>query len=221
MHAVRTYSVAALAAMIVLSLLAPPARAQAPTTLRVAIANPARIFNEIRETKDLQSKFAADLAGLQEQAKARELKLRDLQSARDTIKPDSPQYNERNDELVRMAIEYEVWKQTTQRSMERQQKERIKNMFDRITETVTKIAQQKGIDLVIAEVHPDIPENLDSIQLQDLRNRLISRNILYNTDVADITNEVIAALDAQYTGGAGAGGTTQPPPGGPAGGGQR
>src|SRR5262245_27634749 len=95
-----------------------PAAAQ-NTPTRVAIANPARIFNEIQETKDLQAKFNNDLSALNVQKKEKELKLNDTKSARDAVKPDSTTWAERNEELMRLAVEYEVWQRVTQADLER------------------------------------------------------------------------------------------------------
>ena len=203
-------------AVLLLLTLALPAAAQA-TTAKVATANPARIFNEIQETKDLQAKFNADLGTLNDQRKQKELQINDTKAARDSLKPDTAQWAERNKELVRLAVEYEAWQKIVQADLERQQKVQMRAIFDRITETVGQVATSRQIDLVIAEVRPELPESLDQLNTNDLRARLISRNVLFSVPQVDISNEVIAAMDAKYKGGAGtagtgAGGTTAAPP---------
>ena len=190
---------AALAAALLLSL-ALPAMAQ-----KVATANPAHIFNQIQETKDLQAKFNADLGALNEQRKQKELQINDTKAARDSLKPDTAQWAERNKELVRLAVEYEAWQKIVQADLERQQKMQMKAIFDRITESVAQVAASRQIDLVIAEVRPELPDNIDQINTNDLRARLISRNVLFSTPQVDISNDVIAAMDAKYKGGGTAG----------------
>lgn len=186
-----------MASLLFAAVLTLPVAAQT-TTARVAIANPAKIFNEIQETKDLQAKFNTDLSALDLQRKERELTLKDTRTARDALKPDSQQWAERNQELLRLAIEFEVWQRATQADLERQQKTQMKAIFDKITDAIAQVATTKGIDLVIAEVRPDLPETLDQIQVNDLRARLVSRNVLFNTPGVDISAEVIAAMDAKY-----------------------
>jgi Skp family chaperone for outer membrane proteins len=202
-------------AVLLLLTLALPAAAQA-TTAKVATANPARIFNEIQETKDLQAKFNADLGTLNEQRKQKELQINDTKAARDSLKPDTAQWAERNKELVRLAVEYKAWQEIVQADLERQQKMQMRAIFDRITETVGQVATSRQIDLVIAEVRPELPENLDQMNTNDLRARLISRNVLFSVPQVDISNDVIAAMDAKYKGGgagtAGTGDTTASPP---------
>jgi Skp family chaperone for outer membrane proteins len=193
----------AAALLLALSL---PAMAQ-----KIATANPARIFNEIQETKDLQSKFNADLTALSDQKKQKELQLRDTQAARDSLKPDTAQWAERNKELMRLAVEYEVWQKVVQADLERQQKMQMKAIFDRITESVGQVAASRQVDLVIAEVRPELPDNLDQVNTNDLRARLISRNVLFSVPQVDISNDVIAAMDAKYKGGGTAGATGAAP----------
>ena len=203
----------ALAVTLLLSL-ALPAAAQTSTG-KIATANPAVIFNQIQETKDLQAKFNADLGTLNDQRKQKELQINDTKAARDSLKPDTAQWAERNKELVRLAVEYKAWQEIVQADLERQQKMQMRAIFDRITETVGQVAASRQIDLVIAEVKPELPESLDQMNTNDLRARLISRNVLFSVPQVDISNDVIAAMDAKYKGG-GAGTAGAAPTGAPA-----
>src|SRR5688572_13934383 len=201
----------ALAVTLLLSLALPAAAQTSPG--KIATANPAVIFNQIQETKDLQAKFNADLGTLNEQRKAKELQINDTKAARDSLKPDTTQWAERNKELVRLAVEYKAWQEIVQADLERQQKMQMKAIFDRITETVGQVATSRGVVLVIAEVKPELPDNIDQVNTNDLRARLISRNVLFSQPQVDISNDVIAAMDAKYKGGAPAVvGTTGRPP---------
>jgi len=180
-----------------LSAVASPALAQS----KVGICNPARIFNEIQETKDLKAKLENDIKTLDAQRADKQLKLKDAQTNRDQLKPDAPGWAERNQELLRLAIEFDVWQRSMQADLEAQQKRQMKTLFDKITGAVATVAAQKGLDIVIAEQRPELPESLDQVQVNDLRARLTARNVLFNTPQADISNDVIAAMDAAYKAG--------------------
>jgi Skp family chaperone for outer membrane proteins len=197
MKLARLLPVALVAAVLLMTTPAPAQTAQA----RIAIANPARIFTEIQQTRDLQAKFKNELDAVNTERQQRELKLNDTRAARDSLKPDSPQWAERNQELVRLAVEYEVWQRMMQAELERQQKQQMRVIFDQITEAVGRVASQRGIELVIAEVRPDLPDTLDQINVNDLRARLVSRNVLFNAPQVDISNDVIAEMDARYRAG--------------------
>jgi Skp family chaperone for outer membrane proteins len=193
-----------LAALALAAFVSPAAPALAQGTAvptKVAICNPARIFNEIQETKDLKAKLENDLKVLEGERTTRQTKIKDAQAARDALKSDSPQWTERNQELLRLAIDYDVWQKTMQADLEGQQKRQMATLFNKITQSVAQVAAAKGLDLVIAEQRPDLPENMDQIQVNDLRARLTARNVLFNTPQVDISNDIIAAMDAAYKSG--------------------
>ena len=134
-----------------------------------------------------------------EMTKRQELK--DLQAQRDTLKPDSPQYAKINQDLVQKSIEFEVWGRIQQAEIQRQQKNQMKSLFEKITTATAEVATQRGIDLVIAEQRPDFPDNLDQLNVDQLRVLINQRNVLFNSAAADLSNEIIAAMDAKYKAG--------------------
>jgi Skp family chaperone for outer membrane proteins len=77
----------------------------------------------------------------------------------------------------------------------------IKMLYDKITAKIGAVALQRGIELVLAEQRPELPPDMDQISIDQLRQLLGGRNILYNVETADISNQVIAALDADYKAG--------------------
>ena len=209
----------AAALVICLTFAAGVARAQEST--HVAVVNPARAFQEMQETKDLKQKLENDRKQLEGEVTTRQQKVKDLQAARDLLKPDSTQYQEADKNFMQEAIQFDTWSKITQAQLQGQQKQQMKILFDKIVAATAQVAQQKNIDLVIADQRPDLPENLAAINVEQLRAILNGRNVLYNNTKADITNDVIAALDANYKSSGGGAASSAPAAGGtpaPAGG---
>jgi len=190
---------ALLALAIALAGSALPARAQ--TAAKVGTANVMKIFNEIQETKDLNAKMANDVKNMDAQNQEKKQKLRDLQAARDALKPDSPQYEQKNQEWTREVIEYEAWFQTTQVNLARTQKLQTLQLFNKIQAAVAEVATQKGIDLILAEQRPDLPENLEQLKVEEVRNWITARNVLYLNNSIDISSDIITNLDQKYKSG--------------------
>jgi len=174
---------------------------QAFAQIKIATVNAAKVFNEIQETKDLKAKMENDQKTLQAQDLEKKTKLKDLQSARDALKPDAPQYNDANKQLMQAAVDYEVWQRIQGADIQRQQKTQMLAIFNKITTSVSEVATQKGLDLVIAEQRPEIPDNLDQINVDQVRLLINQRNVLYSTPNVDISNDVIASMDAKYKAG--------------------
>jgi Skp family chaperone for outer membrane proteins len=168
------------------------------STARIGIANVGKILTDMQETKDLQSRLATEGKNLEQMVKEKQQKLKDLEAARNTIRPESPLYQERNRELMQMAIEYDSWLKMTQADMQRQQKLQTKMLFEKIQTAIGKVAAAKGFDLVIADQRGDLPENVDQINIDQLRGLINNRIILYSNNSMDITQDVITRLDEQY-----------------------
>ena len=168
---------------------------------KIATVNAAKVFNEIQETKDLKSKMENDQKNLQATDLQKKTQLKDLQSARDALKPEAPDYDKANQALMQAAFDYEVWQRIQGANIQRQQKEQMLKIFNKITTAVSQVATQKGLDLVVAEQRPEIPDNLDQINVDQVRLLINQRNVLFSTPNVDISTEVIAAMDAAYKAG--------------------
>ncbi len=177
-------------------LLAAPLMAADAT--RIAVANTARIFSEMQELKDLRVKLQSEqklLAGVNTEKRD---KLSALKSARDALKVDSPQYQDKNAELMKAAVEYEAWGKINEANVQRDQKLQMRRLFEKIEQAVAEVAKQKGYDLVVTDQRPDLPDDVDQLTLDQLRALINSRNVLYANEKADISNDVLALLDARY-----------------------
>ena|ERR1700733_1460632 len=184
-----------------MALLLSTAMLNAQTPPKIAVANPAKIFNELQETKDLKAKMDDDGKTLQSTDAEKRQKLKDLQAARDTLKEGTPQYDDQNKQLMQASVDYEVWNRLQTAELQRQQKMQIKNLFEKITAATGEIAKQRGIDLVISEEQPEFPDNIDQINVDQLRQIIAERNVLYDSGALDISSSVIASMDAKYKSG--------------------
>lgn len=165
---------------------------------RIAVANTARIFSEMQELKDLRVKLQSEQKLLAGVSVEKQEKLKALKAARDALKVDAPQYQDKNAELLKAAVEYEAWGKINEANVQRDQKLQMRRLFEKIEQAVAEVAKQKGYDLVITDQHPDLPDDLDQVTLDQLRTMINSRNVLYMGEKIDISNDVLAVLDARY-----------------------
>jgi Skp family chaperone for outer membrane proteins len=168
--------------------------------LRIAVADPSRIFSEMQETKDLKEKMETERQRLFGMEKEKRENLTKIQKQRDELKPDHPQYEELNKQLMQAAVEFKNWGDFAKLEAERNQKRQLRSLFGKIQSAVSEIARRDGIDLVIANQQPELPQNLDQINYNQLRELINQRDVLYAGEKADISSAVIALLDSQYKG---------------------
>jgi len=184
------------AVLIAAASFAIPATAQ--NAQKIAVANPSRILTDLQETKDLQARLDQEKKTLGNIELDKRAKIKDLTSARDALKPDAPQYADKNKELQAATVDLEVWGRIMQADGQRTFKQQLKTLYDKVTSGIADVAAEKHIDLVLAEIKPEIPDNLEPINPDQLRALMTQRNILFVASQLDITNDVIATMDAKY-----------------------
>lgn len=185
----------ALIALLSIMAIASPAEAQ---QLKIASASTARIFSQLQETKDLQEKMNGERQQLEQQERQKRENLQTLKTQRDELRPDSAQYTEANQKLMQASIEFESWSRLWAAEIQRKQKQEIKSLFDKIEVAVAEVAKRDGINLVIADQRPEIPDSLEQLKIDDLRMLISQRTVLFADEQADITDTVVAHLDEKY-----------------------
>ncbi|CAA9402666.1 MAG: hypothetical protein AVDCRST_MAG64-1793 [uncultured Phycisphaerae bacterium] len=189
------------AAALFVSAAARPAAAQAPTQTRIAVVNPAKVFNDMAETKALQVRMAEDQKRFESDSKARATKLEEMKRGLGDLKPDSPQANAANEALMTESVNYKVWGETERAKAEFKQKRQMKALFDKIQVAIATVAKRDGIDLVIADSSERLPDDIGQMDMRALRAMILQKNVLFvnpNKQGLDITAAVQLQLDAEF-----------------------
>lgn len=196
MIARRTLTLTAVAA---LAMLLPAARATAQgDTARVATVNPAQVFNQMQETKDLKQKLASDQQQIEAANKQKEAELQEARKARELFNPGTEEYKKANNALIEKAVQLQAWRELTKAQLQRDQKEQMRGLFGKIEEATAEIAKAKKYDIVVVDQRPELPPDIDQINVDQLRAAINSRSVMYNNGNHDLTKEVTANLDAKY-----------------------
>jgi Skp family chaperone for outer membrane proteins len=188
----------ALAAAVSTTVLSAPARAQTAGGTVIGIASMDKIAQAIHEYQDLLNQLDLDKKSIDATAQDKQNELKSLQQALSYLKTDSPAYATKQDELLKKSIEYDAWAKETQMDYDRKRKVKIKNLFDEIEDAVAQVAQKDQINLVINDQRPKVPDNLDSVDVNQLQQIIGARTVLYSDASRDISGEVITLLDKNY-----------------------
>jgi len=169
--------------------------------IRVAVCNPARVFEQMDERKVIQDRLNNDREKLKVEAARRKLEIQEMIKDRDNLKPDSPQYQEKNEAIMRRTVEFEVWARLREQEMIRAEKEHIKALFDKIRAAAKEEAEARKIDLVLAERKPELGD-MANLTPDQVRAALGQTDVLYSNERVDITSAVVLRLNKAYaTGG--------------------
>ena len=190
-------SILAFAFAAVSALVAAPFAA-AQDVPRIAVVNPAKVFNEMQETKDLKQKMEADRKTITDEGQRRGQEVEDAKKRRALFNEGTDDFNKANKEYLEKVIAAQAWQELIKADLQRQQKSQMKNLFEKIEQATKEVAEAKKLDLVIVEQKTDLPSDLDQINVDQLRGLINQRTVLYNNGRLDITSEVLARVDAKY-----------------------
>jgi Skp family chaperone for outer membrane proteins len=178
---------------------ATPATAQdAP---RIATVNPAKVFSEMQETKDLKQKMEADRKTITDEGQRRGQEVEDAKKKRALFNEGTDDFNKANKEYLEKVIAAQAWQELIKQDLQRQQKSQMKNLFEKIEAATKEVAEAKKLDLVLVEQKIDLPSDpntMEQINVDQLRNLINQRSVMYSNGKFDITNDVLASVDAKY-----------------------
>lgn len=183
------------------------AAAPAPSgPIRIAVASPSHIFNEMMETKSLQAKMQDDQKKFAATQREKAAAIDQLKAQRDALKPGEAQFEELNNKLIDASLEAKVWMEAERAKAEHQQKRQMKQIFEKIQTAIADVAKQDGYDLVLADNKDPLPSDadLEQVDIRALRGAILQKSVLFSTDRIDISQKVLALLDTRYKAAGGA-----------------
>ena len=185
-----------------------PAAAQAAATggVRIAVVNPAKVFTVMDEKKALQATNDEEQKRIEAAGREKVNAIQAIKKARDEqFRPGSPQYEDATNDLLAKTAEYKVWAETERLKAEFNQKRQTKVLFDKIQQAIQEVAQRDGIDLVVADSSERLPDDLEKIDVNALRQMILSKQVLFVSQKQglDITDAVVLQLNAKYKQGGG------------------
>ena len=196
----RTCCAALFAAAVVAALRPAAVDAQGEGNLVVATVNLETVINGMAEREFRQER-------LQEFIEQRDAVLQEIVSRFEAARQQvdlAPQGSEERrqafEEAQRLQLQAQLEKEFSEQLIAQRRAEVFSRLFERIQETASRIAQQRGIDAVIcSDATAPLPEGNE----QQVRAAMISRRVLYNDDRIDFSDELLQVLNNEWAAGQG------------------
>ena len=196
----RTWHVMALAA---LAMLLPSATLKAQDMVKIGVCNPAKVFEAMDERKVIEDKMKSERDKATAEVNRRKQEVEDLQRQRNELRPESAIFQEKTNQMMEKAVQFEVWARLKQAEMDRSEKEQIKTLYEKIRESCKEVATEKKLDLILAERKPELPANMEKLTADQVRAVISQNDVLYANERADITQQVILKVNQKYAAGGG------------------
>lgn len=172
--------------------------------VKIAVANPSKILSSMEETKELKKAEDVEIQRLEAEKGARSKELQDMKEKRDKFTAKgTPDYDKQTNELIQKSADMRIWAEVQQAKLTEHNKLQMKALFDKIQAAIAEISQQRNIDLVLTDFGGDIPQDLEDIAPDRLRQLISQKSVLYAAKGIDITDDVIARLNANFKSGTG------------------
>jgi Skp family chaperone for outer membrane proteins len=178
--------------------------------LNIAVINVSSVFKNMKEQIELNKAIGTKASARRDEVEKRRQEIQDLIRHRDDFKPGSPQWLATSEDIDKKSGEADVWVRVSQAKIEREEKQMLRTLFDKIQRACEQVAQRNNLDLILSTRSIEvIGPNLDGVTVDRLSDLLGQQSVMYSSKKADITNEVLTLLDAEYArqaGGQAAGG---------------
>ena len=178
-------------------------RSQAPAandhTLKIAIVRVGYIYRNMQESAQSFQTLRGRVGQMQQEEAARRKAIDDLNNQLTQLKPGSPQWITMRNQLDDKKFELDSWGKKMQLELDRDKKAALMEQYRHVNEAVQTVATQMNLDLVISDYTPEIVgPDFDAIPQQQLEQIVLTRAVLFAGKKADITQEVLTVLDANF-----------------------
>jgi len=169
---------------------------------KIAVVNVATVSERYQRTTDLEAQFDALRRRLGQERDAMKDKLdRANRSLQEELKPGTEEYRQRKRDIAIMEAELQWFIDNEGQKVEKGLAESLRNIFDDIQAAVREVADEQGIEIVLAADRlpgesPDSPAQA--------RQMILLQKVLYWKPEVDLTQPVIDRLNQNYKPAAGA-----------------
>lgn len=193
---VLALTAAALALVAFVRPLPAGAAAEPTSNSGIAVIDVEKVFNALVERNDMQQQLQAYLTQLNDELKKLD---GEAKAAFETARalPDGAEKNSAVQKAIEMQATAQARKQVFEALADRRSSESFRQLFAKISIGGRKIAETRGLNLVIAtDENVSVPVGASSTDVQ----RVISlKRIVYASPTLDITDALIQLLNSEYT----------------------
>ena len=163
---------------------------------KVAVVTVGAVSEKYAKTAELEAQFDAVRRKLNQERDSMKEKIeRANRSLQEELKPGTDEFRARRKQVALMEAELQWFVESEGQKVEKGLAESLRSIFDDIHAAVREVAQEKGIDIVLAsdQLPAETPESPTQV-----RQHILLQKVLFWTPSLDLTEDVITKLNARY-----------------------
>ena len=160
-------------------------------TSKIGVVSIRTVFKKTRQQALYQNQALAKRARERSQLEGLAKEIKGLEDDLSTYEQGTPDYLSRMQTLIQKRYEAEGRQEFLKQQRMQEDKLWMEKLYQETLKIVNKLAQDKGLDLVLEQTVPDFPISSD-----ELMATFSTHKVLYAGGAADLTDEVLLRLDA-------------------------
>jgi Skp family chaperone for outer membrane proteins len=159
-----------------------------------AVIDIVRVFNEFKQTQDINAEFETRRREVQAEVDGRDRVIETQTRELEAFAADSTDYTTRRRELMRLRIDRDNYMKLAEFEVRDLFRVWTRKTYDRICDVAAQVAEQRGFDIVVIreDLEPDIPD------ANTLKQQIRLRKVIYSTPRVDITEDVLSRINSDY-----------------------
>ncbi|MEM6560399.1 MAG: OmpH family outer membrane protein [Planctomycetota bacterium] len=139
---------------------------------------------------------------LEAEGRQRQQTIAALRQQLESLKPGTPEFRTKQEEVLGAQLDFQSWQQLQQIRLQTEEAQMILDTRRRILDAISEVADQQGLQAVLT-IDPANPSGLDQLNPQQLVEVILTAKVPYRSDQVDVTDDVIAKIDANFQGAGG------------------
>ena len=163
---------------------------------KVAVVNVGAVSEKYAKTADLEAQFDAVRRKLNQERDAMKEKIEKAnRSLQEELKPGTDEFRARRKQIALMEAELQWFVESEGQKVEKGLAESLRSIYGDIQTAVREIAQEKGVDVVLAadQLPAETPDSANQV-----RQHILLQKVLFWNPSVDLTDEVVTHLNTRY-----------------------
>jgi Skp family chaperone for outer membrane proteins len=177
----------------------PVAPAQNDHVLKIGVVDAGKVYDSMSEFRETMAGLQQQRMGFGKEEQKRSEEINDLKKQLEQLREDSPQWNAVRGQILDKSAAIKAQEEVWNLQIQQLQKNAIRLAHRHLLDAAAKVAKDRQLNLVLADSDPDLSTaHLDPLAAQQVAQLVAGRAVLYSDAKADITQEVLARLEADY-----------------------
>lgn len=163
---------------------------------KVAVVNTRYVLQKTKKYAEFVEKMQAEASEISQELKNLSDEIKKGEKALETRVKGSSDYLEMAQGLMEKEASLRARKEFQQNLMTLKEKQWTETMYEKVHQVIAEIAKKEGITLVL-DGNPELSREIPAPSPQELVLTIRTRKVLYFADTIDITEMVLAKIDAE------------------------